>query len=144
MFVETLIDFQQRYRFDGILINLPGRPADWRTDVAGRHATGGHETLVWADGSSTTIVPDDNPQTLAAGGGPLARADYQHVDPADPATYRIAGYVWNTWHAPHLWDVPTDADLTDPAAYPQWFWRGTQRAPRWLPPFPCTPRCSRR
>ena len=30
VFVRTLVDFQQRYRFDGLLINLPGRPANWR------------------------------------------------------------------------------------------------------------------
>jgi hypothetical protein len=33
-FVDTLLEFQQRYRFDGILLNLPGRPPDWREYVA--------------------------------------------------------------------------------------------------------------
>ncbi|MCH5373504.1 MAG: hypothetical protein JJ992_05975, partial [Planctomycetes bacterium] len=34
-FIDTLLEFQQRYRFDGILLNLPGRPADWLEYVAG-------------------------------------------------------------------------------------------------------------
>jgi hypothetical protein len=25
-----MLEFQQRYRFDGILLNLPGRPPDWQ------------------------------------------------------------------------------------------------------------------
>ena len=28
--VSTLVEFQKRYRFDGLLINLPGRPPQWR------------------------------------------------------------------------------------------------------------------
>jgi len=29
-FAKVLVEFQQRYGFDGILVNLPGRPPDWR------------------------------------------------------------------------------------------------------------------
>jgi uroporphyrinogen decarboxylase len=43
------------------------------------------------------------------------------VDIADPGTYRIPGYVWNTWHAPTLWDLPGDVDLSCVDAYPDWF-----------------------
>jgi len=31
VFVRTLREFQQRYRFDGLLVNVPGRPERWRT-----------------------------------------------------------------------------------------------------------------
>jgi uroporphyrinogen-III decarboxylase len=51
----------------------------------------------------------------------LPRADPARVDPDDPETYRVAGYVWNTWHAPGLWDIPRDADLAAPETYPDWF-----------------------
>ena len=34
---------------------------------------------------------------------------------------RLPGYVWNTWHLPELWDIDSDADLSEPAAYPDWF-----------------------
>ena len=72
----------------------------------------------------TRVPPDHNPHTFLGDGRPLPRADYVRVDPFEPATYRTAGYLWNTWHAPDLWDVAVDADLTDPAAYPDWFMCG--------------------
>ena len=116
--METL---RARYRFDGVLINLPGRPANWRDYLAADEITDSGRRLTWKSGLQTRIPPDDNPQTWAAGGGSLPRADYASVDVDDPATFRHAGYVWNTWHAPGLWDIPQDADLADPAAYPEWF-----------------------
>jgi uroporphyrinogen-III decarboxylase len=140
-FVDTLLEFQQRYRFDGILLNLPGRPPDWREYVAKRGPKMGQapsirdpepvpfsETLFWQNGLRTDFVPDDNPHTFQADGGALPRADYQQIDPDDPGILRLPGYVWNIWHAPHLWDIPESADLTDEAAYPAWYTRGLQRA----------------
>jgi hypothetical protein len=126
--VQTLVDFQQRYRFDGFLINLPGRPAGWKQRLAGYQRGDQGETLTWHSGMVTRVPPDDNAQTALGDGRPLPRADHAKVDPVDPATYRTAGYVWNTWHAPDLWDIPADADLTDPAAYPDWFTRGLRTA----------------
>ncbi len=123
--VETL---RARYGFDGVLINLPGRPADWREYLAADETGDCGRRLTWANGLQTRVPADDNPQTSTPGGGPLPRADYTSVDAGDPATYRLAGYVWNTWHAPALWDIPVDADLTDPAAYPEWFTAGLRAA----------------
>jgi hypothetical protein len=120
-FVETLADFRRRYGHDGFLINLPSRPPDWRSYLAGHDRTAAGERLLWQNGLVTFVPCDDNPHTFARGGGQLPRADYTAVDPDDPAVYRLPGYVWNTWHAPTLWDIPPDADLTNPASYPDWF-----------------------
>ena len=124
VFVRTLSEFQQRYRFDGFLINVPGRPPDWRRWLSGQRRENGRQVLTWNDGLVTSFPPDDNPHTTLADGGDLPRADPAQVDPADPATYRVPGYVWNTWHAPTMFDVPADADLADPAAYPDWLTLG--------------------
>lgn len=126
--VDTFLEFCQRYRFDGILLNVPGRPADWHGYLRQRRAVGRGDELLWDDGLVTRFPPDDNGHTFLPDGQPLPRADCGAVDPADPATYRIPGYVWNTWHAPHLFDIPADADLTDPAAYPAWFTGALRRA----------------
>jgi len=126
--IEAFVEFQQRYRFDGFLINVPGRPADWQRYLVDRRDDGGSETLTWRSGLKTSCVADDNAHTFLQDGGPLPRADHGNVDPTDPATYRIAGYVWNTWHAPDLWDIAAEADLTDPATYPDWFTRGLRQA----------------
>ena len=132
-FAATLIAFQQRYGFDGLLLNLPGRPTEWRDYLSAYQQTDKREELKWRCGLETWIPPDDNAQTFAAGEQPLARSDYQHVDPDDPATFRTAGYVWNTWHAPSLWDIDADADLADPAAYPQWLTRPLRIARQAVP-----------
>lgn len=131
VFVATLAEFQRRYGFDGFLINLPGRPVNWRDYVASYEQGAEGEQISWRVGMQTRMPPNDNPQTLLAGQPgqrPLPRADCEKIDPDDPAVYRLAGYVWNTWHAPTLWDIPADADLGAPATYPDWFTRGVRAA----------------
>ena len=120
-FARVLIELQREYQFDGILANLPGRPPDWKNHLASHKKTGDKEHLVWTSGLETIFPPDDNPQTYRPGHKPLERADYTSVNVNNPATYRLSGYVWNTWHAPELWDIDPQADLSDPAAYPAWF-----------------------
>jgi len=127
-FIETLADFQRRYGFDGFLINLPGRPANWRDYVQSIGPHDGGERLTWQFGMETIVPPDDNPHTFLAGHEELPRADYNSVDPHDPSIFRLPGYVWNTWHAPMLWDIPADADLARPSAYPDWLASGLRQA----------------
>lgn len=127
-FVETLSDFQWRYGFDGFLINLPGRPHNWRDYLQSAEPHDGGERLTWRFGMETIVPPDDNPHTFLEGHEELPRADYSDVDPDAPALFRLPGYVWNIWHAPTLWDIPDDADLARPEAYPDWLSGGLRRA----------------
>ena len=121
VFAGALVKLQQAYRFDGILVNLPGRPPDWTKALALREQIDDNERLHWKSGLETIFVADDNPQTYSLGQKPLARADYTSIDVYDPVTYRTPGYVWNTWHAPELWVIDPQADLSDPSVYPAWF-----------------------
>jgi len=132
-FARVLVELQQKYGFDGVLVNLPGRPPDWRSCVKSQQKVDNREHLQWASGLETIFPPDDNAQTYRPGRAPLERADYRSVDIDDPATYRLSGYVWNTWHAPELWGIDPQADLCDPAAYPAWF-TGTLKAVQRLAP----------
>jgi len=120
-FAKVLVELQREYQFDGILVNLPGRPPDWKNHLASHQKVGDNEHLVWTSGLETIFPPDDNPQMYRPGQKPLERAAYKSVDVNDPATYRLSGYVWNTWHTPELWGIDPQADLSDPAAYPAWF-----------------------
>ncbi|MFH1717185.1 MAG: uroporphyrinogen decarboxylase family protein [Planctomycetota bacterium] len=117
----ALVELQRRYGFDGILVNLPGRPTNWKDYVESYTKAGEDEHLRWKSGLETIFPPDDNPQTYRPQRQPLERANYGSLDIKDPATYRLPGYVWNTWHAPELWGIDPQADLSDPAAYPAWF-----------------------
>jgi len=120
-FAAALVELQRRYGFDGILVNLPGRPPEWRSEIESRRKIGDREHIRWKSGLETVVPPDDNPQALGPGGARLARADYRTVDTDDPAIQRLPGYVWNTWHMLELWGIRPDADLCDATAYPKWF-----------------------
>ncbi|UCE46582.1 MAG: hypothetical protein JSW47_13275, partial [Phycisphaerales bacterium] len=133
IFASALIDLQQKYGFDGILLNLPGRPGDWKDYLESHEQIGSDERLVWKCGLETIFRPDDNPQTYCSGRSPLGRADYRSVDTNNPATYRLDGYVWNTWHAPDLWDIDRQADLADAAIYPAWFTSSLKKAQKLAP-----------
>jgi hypothetical protein len=120
-FAKALVELQCKYRFDGILVNIPGRPRDWRSGIESRRKDQDGEHLRWKSGLQTVFPADDNPQTFLPDGSRLPRANYMSVDLRDPAVQRLPGYVWNTWHTPELWDIDPAADLSDPAAYPTWF-----------------------
>jgi hypothetical protein len=132
-FAGALVELQKRYDFDGVLVNLPGRPPDYKGRLKSHKRVGDTEYLYWKSGLETVVPPDDNPQTFEAGQGRLERADYRTADPDDPATYRLPGYIWNTWHMPELWGIDPQADLSGPAAYPEWF-TGALRRVRELAP----------
>lgn len=60
-FADALVAMQQRYRFDGILINLPGRDPDWRKDVDRiEKDERGDETVHWKNGDRSWCPHDDN------------------------------------------------------------------------------------
>jgi uroporphyrinogen-III decarboxylase len=120
-FAKALVERQQEYGFDGILVNLPGRPYDWTNALASREQIDDREHLRWKSGLETIFGADDNPQTYQPGQKPPARADYASVNVDNPTIFRLPGYVWNTWHAPELWDIDPQADLSDPTVYPAWF-----------------------
>jgi hypothetical protein len=60
-FAEALVELQRRYRFDGILVNLPGREPEWERHID-RIDDGPYRTIVhWTNGCTTAIPRDDNP-----------------------------------------------------------------------------------
>jgi uroporphyrinogen-III decarboxylase len=132
-FAKALVELQKRYKFDGILVNIPGRPPDWKSKLKSYKKIGDTEQLYWKSGLETIFPPDDNPQTHRPGQMSLERANLRSVDINDPATYRLPGYVWNTWHAPELWDINPQADLSDPAAYPAWFTKALEKVKHLAP-----------
>ena len=109
-FAEALVTLQERYGFDGILVNLPGRDPDWRRMVRSTERRGRSTEVRWSDGRYTMVPDDDLPHVyLEATGRPfsLAFADVDpdrlfYVEPYDRAgvTYPSAEYFpawqWDT------------------------------------------------
>jgi hypothetical protein len=67
-FGDALLALQQRYGFDGILVNLPGRDPAWRDELGSTGWLGPDQVLRWRNGTETIVPPDDNPRVRAAGG----------------------------------------------------------------------------
>jgi uroporphyrinogen-III decarboxylase len=106
-FAEALVKMQRRYRFDGLLINLPGRPPNLLEQLRRVEKTPDGERLYWKKGETSFVPEDDNPRHYSAGGGPTRRADFATIDPDKLGGLEIlSGYWWNTIHAPRLDDAP--------------------------------------
>ncbi len=117
-FAEALVRLQRRYRFDGILINLPGRPPDLLQQVQSITNTDEGELLTWRNGDVTLVPWDDNAQHRPADPDRPTRADFQTIDP-DHLDFidDLRGYIWNTYHVPWLDDKATPGPLDEPPAY---------------------------
>lgn len=120
-FAEALVMLQRRYRFDGILINLPGRPPDLLQHVVSIENTADGERLTWRNGDVVVIPWDDNAQLYPAKSDSPYRASFEAVDPDDLAFIDgLKGYVWNTYHVAWLEGKQQPGPLSD---IPDYFYR---------------------
>lgn len=103
-FAEALVTLQRRYQFDGILINIPGRPRDVLDQIKSVEKTKKGELVTWKNGHVTIIPWDDNAQYVYTARPELQRrADFPTTDPEHLENIdRYPGYVWNTYHIPYL------------------------------------------
>jgi hypothetical protein len=105
-FAEALTRLCERYRFDGILVNLPGRPPDAESHVD-RIERGTSENIVhWTNGGRTRLPHDDNAHYVPPDDQP-ALPSFEDVDPerlwyVEP--WKVAGirypFVWDFEPAP--------------------------------------------
>jgi uroporphyrinogen-III decarboxylase len=79
-FAQALVTLQERYRFDGILINLLGTDPDWMRHVERiETADDGSQTVRFKNGDIARCPADDNVHHLPAGG--RRRPALDEVDP---------------------------------------------------------------
>ena len=106
-FAQALVVLQRRYGFDGILINLPGRPPSWPQEIASIREERDGEHLIWRNGDVTVIPWDDNPHHHPADPDRARRIPFEEVDPDhldDLDDWPM--YTWNTYHIPAVQDKP--------------------------------------
>lgn len=104
-FADALLALARRYRFDGILINMPGRDPDWRAEVASIEQTpDGGEILTWNDGGRVVIPPDDNALYEPPPGSGTGWPDFFAFDPESDFDRldEWPRYAWGVYHTPHL------------------------------------------
>lgn len=64
-FGDSLLMLAERYNFDGILVNLPGRQRDWESHIIKKERKDMRTTLYWDDGSYSVCPDNDNVHTFS-------------------------------------------------------------------------------
>lgn len=118
-FGDALIAMQRRYRFDGILVNLPGRDPDWRRDIVRVEQVGADRHIMWRNGMVTVVPPDDNAHVYLADRSTRALPAFDDVDP--DCLYYVEPHDLSGVTYPYSWGFdgePADRD----AFFPPWHW----------------------
>ncbi|MBK8048449.1 MAG: hypothetical protein IPK16_15835 [Anaerolineales bacterium] len=115
---EAAVMLQRRYRFDGILINVPGRPKNILDQVQRIEQGEDGQYLTWKNGDVTFVPNDDNAQHRPADPNEVTRADFATIDP-DHLEFidGLKGYIWNTYHVPWLDGKETPGPLAEVPDY---------------------------
>ncbi len=120
-FARALVQLQRRYRFDGILVNLPGRPDGVLDRVVSRRRTPDGQVLEFDTGERVEVPDDDNAQMKLGSSGREDRFDFLSHTVADLDDLdQFAGYLWGTYHIPWL---PEKADPGPLSEVPEYFYR---------------------
>ena len=115
-FGRALLALQQRYGFDGILINLPGRDPHWQSYIRRIEDREGEKIIHWTNGWHTVCPADDNPHTFRADSREFCAA-FAEVDP--DALFYIEPHDLGGLKYPHAWGLSTDRPLQD-HFFPPW------------------------
>jgi uroporphyrinogen-III decarboxylase len=120
-FAEALVKMRERYRFDGVLINLPGRPENCLEDIHVLSETPDGQQLTWSNGDVILLPWDDNPFYISTGGGRPLHPEFDSfgIDDLDSLD-DYSGYTWGTYHIPHLSGKTIPGPL---AEIPDYFFR---------------------
>jgi hypothetical protein len=106
-FVDASVKLARRYRFDGILVVLAGRPRNYLDqNLLSIEETEEGEWLTWRNGDRTFMPWDDMPHHYPADQSKPARANYETFDP-ERDIRQIDGYLGHIWNALyHIQEVP--------------------------------------
>ncbi len=110
-FADATVKLARRYRFDGILVVLPGRPAGYLDqNLASIETSQDGEWLNWRNGDRTYFPWDDMPHHHPADISKPQRADFNNFDPEKDLDHidEYLGHTWNVLY--HMQDIPGKAN----------------------------------
>lgn len=116
-FAEALIRLQQRYAFDGILINLPGRDPDWRRAVTRIETAGEERVIHWTNGWRTMAPHDDNPHVYQEDGTRYFPT-FEEIDP--DALFYVEPHDLSGITYPYSWGFSGEPATPGPDFFPPW------------------------
>jgi len=114
-FTDALLKLARRYRFDGILVNLPGRPRDWESMIASRESLPGETRISWKGGGATICPDADNAHYF----GQAVRPTLDEVDPA--LLYYIEPHCITEVTYPFSFDFAPPQDVKGPLFFPEYY-----------------------
>jgi hypothetical protein len=117
VFAEALIRLQQRYGFDGILINLPGRDPRWSRAIAGIERQGDERIIRWKNGWYTAAPDDDNPHVYQSDGTRYFPA-FDEIDPE--ALFYVEPHDLSSITYPYSWGFDGEPAEPGPRFFPPW------------------------
>jgi len=118
-FARALVTLQERYRFDGILINLLGTDPDWMRHVERiETAEDGSQTVLFTNGDTARCPADDNVHHLPSGG--QRRPTLEEVNP-DRIYYDDPHSLGGVKYPYYFGLEPYEADPDD--YWPDYLWR---------------------
>lgn len=105
-FAEALVELQKKYRFDGILINIPGRPKDYKNYVKKIERTENEIKIIWKNDCFTIIPSDDNPHFYQ----PSGTRYFPSFDEIDPdKLFYVEPWDITEIKYPYKWGFENDA-----------------------------------
>jgi uroporphyrinogen-III decarboxylase len=106
-FADATVKLARRYRFDGILVVLVGRPPGYLDqNLRSIETNEDGEWLAWRNGDRTFFPWDDMPHHHPADESKPQRADFNSFDPDKDLdhTDEYLGHTWNVLY--HMQDIP--------------------------------------
>ncbi len=123
-FVASLFLLQERYGFDGILLNLPGRNPNWRSDIAGIEERGNQKIIRWRNGWTTVCPADDNPHVFRPDG---SRFFARFADVQPETLYYVEPHDLSGITYPFSWGLAGEP-ARPPDFFPPWHFAGLEAA----------------
>ena len=104
-FARALIRLQERYQFDGILVNLHGRDPDFQGHMVKRDLKSGEDWIWWDNDHLTKLPKDDNPHYYGQDG----KQHFPAFDDVDPdQLFYIDPWNLTGINYPFTWDFETE------------------------------------
>jgi uroporphyrinogen-III decarboxylase len=116
-FAEALIRMQQRYGFDGILINLPGRDRRWSSFISRIERREGERWIHWENGFYSVFPDADLPHVFRPDGSRFF-AQLENVDPEQ--LYYIEPHDLAGVKYPYAWGIKEEPAPHGREFFPPW------------------------
>ncbi len=112
-FAEALVRLQKKYRFDGILVNLPGRDPDYTKHIEKIETRDKEKIIRWKNGNYTLFPLDELPHCFQADGTRYFPS-FQEIEPEK--LYYVEPWSITEITYPYTWDFDPE-----PRPFDQYF-----------------------